>query len=808
MVPVLCVVRFIILAKHISFGFPSGHAHRDKNRYKMTATPPATFGAWIKSRRRQLDLTQSELGKRAGCSEAAIRKIEADERKPSRQLAELLAAALEIPASERELFLQFARGVLVEEIRLAPKTHAHNLPALLTSTVDRTRDLAHLSALLKDESVRLVTLIGPPGIGKTRLSIHCGNELLNDFPDGVWFVDLADVTRADFFTPTVARFLPDLSLPPAPSLSQLLSGLRGKRLLLILDNFEQIVEGASLDAAQILKACPHVKMLVTSRVPLNLYGEHQYPLPPLSIPPRNAEKTQDALMRFESVQLFAARVRQHQPRFAVTPKNAEAVIEICNLLDGIPLALELAAATLRQMSIEEMAALLRSQGWAKHLAASARDLPHRQRTLENVIDWSYNLLDERQKVVFAKLGVFTGWFDSEAASAVCKTEALPHLSALADHSLLVRESVNGKAHWRMLELIREAAFSKLTEEERQHAEFLRAEHFLRRIQALKQNAPRETQQAYFLTHFSNIQNAVQWAVDANNAELSISLVSLLTEYWETLGYFKEGFNVITRLLRSTAEIEPRQRASLLNAASTLAWHQHDFDTAQLYAKEAVEQEHAHGKGDEDPNYYNLLGRIYIEQGKFTEARLALEECLAILSKRPELNPGPPLAQLGEVALFEGRMDEAKSLLERALTILSQDNAIFLAMAYTDLAEIALAEDDLETAKHWLKEAYPHTGAHVRRLIVFLSALAGWLALSNDSKENQRKAAQLFGAMGKLAEQSGVGLNAFYQDRNQKRLEQLQKKLSAEEWQEAYESGSGWERGEVIRQIGNILAVVR
>lgn len=773
----------------------------------MTPSPPATFGAWVRTRRRQLDLTQAELGKRAGCSEAAIRKIEADERKPSRQLADLLAAALEIPASERKLFLQFARGVLVEEIRLAPKTHAHNLPALLTSTVDRTRDLAHLSALLKDENVRLVTLTGPPGIGKTRLSIHCGNELLDDFPDGVWFVDLADVTHPDFFIPTIARFLPDLNLPPAPSLSQLLSGLRDKRLLLILDNFEQIVEGASLEVSQILKACPHVKMLVTSRVPLNLYGEHEYPLPPLSIPPRNAEKTQDALMRFESVQLFAARVRQHQPHFAVTPENAEAVIEICALLDGIPLALELAAATLRQMSIEEMAAMLQRQGWAKRLAASARDLPHRQRTLENVIDWSYNLLDERQKVVFARLGIFTGWFDSETASAVCETEASPHLSALADHSLLVRESVNGKAHWRMLELIREAAFSKLTEEERQRAEFLRAEHFLRRIQALRQDAPREAQQAYFLAHFSNIQSAVKWAVDSNKAELSVPLVSLLTEYWETLGYFKEGFNVITRLLRSKAEIEPRQRASLLNAASTLAWQQHDFDTALLYAKEAVEQEHTHGKGDEDPNHHNLLGRIYIEQGKFTEARLALEECLALLSKRPSLNPGPPLTQLGEVALFEGRLDEAKSLLEKALTVLGNEETIFLAMAHTDLAEIALAEENFKKAWECLQEAYPYAAQHVRRFIVFLCALAGWLALSNRSKQDARKAAQLFGAMNKLTEQWGVALNVFYQSRNQERRRLAQKKLPAEEWQEAYESGFGWERSEALRQVEKVLIAV-
>ena len=162
--------------KHTNYDFPIGHADRDKNRDKMIAVKtPATFGTWVRTRRRQLDLTQAELGKRAGCSEAAIRKIEANERKPSRQLAELLGAALEISPSEKDTFLQFARGAFVEEIRVETKSHPHNLPTLLTSTIDRTHDLANVLSLLKNEDVHFVTLIGPPGIGKTRLSVHCGN---------------------------------------------------------------------------------------------------------------------------------------------------------------------------------------------------------------------------------------------------------------------------------------------------------------------------------------------------------------------------------------------------------------------------------------------------------------------------------------------------------------------------------------------------------------------------------------------------------------------------------------------------------
>lgn len=772
----------------------------------MTASQtPTTFGAWVRTRRRQLDLTQAELGERAGCSEAAIRKIEADERKPSRQLAELLATALEIPQPEKDTFLQFARGVLVDEIRLMPKTHAHNLPTLLTSTVDRTRDLAKVSTLLKDKTIHLITLIGPPGIGKTRLSIHCGNELLDSFPEGVWFVDLADVTNADFFIPTLARFLPTLNLPPSPDLSQLLSGLRDKRLLLILDNFEQVVEGASLYVAQILKTCPHVKILVTSRVPLHIYGENEYPLPPLSIPPHDSNPAEDDLMQFESVQLFLARTRQHQPKFNITAGNAAAVIEVCTVLDGIPLALELAAATLRQMTLDEMVALLQSQGWVKGLSTPARDLPHRQRTLENVIDWSYILLDDGQKEVFCELGIFNGWFDANAATAICETPAIPFLNALTDHSLLVREILHGKPHWRMLELIHEYASSKLTDGQRLHLELLRAQYFLNKIRTLKQNASRTMQEEYFQINFSNFQNAVNWAVDENQAEMCVQLISVLIDYWEALGYFKEGLDVVSRFLRSSAEIDPRRRAYLLDSASTLAWHQHDFETALVYANEAVEQEHAHGLKDEDPMYRNLLGRIYIEQGKFAEARVVLEECLALMYEKPDhLNPGPPLAQLGEVYLFEGKLDEAKSMLEKALTYLDKEDAIFLAMAKTDLAEITLVEGNLKKAREWLKEAYPQASQHVRRFIVFLCALAGYLVLSGSDKSDLRTAAQLYGVIEKLGTQSGVGFNLFYQKMNQERMSLARKRLSAKEWLEGYETGAGWERGEVVQHIEKVL----
>ncbi len=773
----------------------------------MTAAKtPATFGTWIRSRRKQLDLTQAELGNRAGCSEAAIRKIEADERKPSRQLAELLAQALEISASEKETFLQFSRGILIEEIRIEPKSHPHNLPVLLTSTIDRTRDLANVTSLFKDKTVHLVTLIGPPGIGKTRLSIHCGNELLDDFPDGVWFVDLADVTHTDFFIPTLARFLPTLNLPPSPNLSQLLSGLKDKSLLIILDNFEQIVGGASLDVSQILKTCPHVNMLVTSRVPLHIYGENEYPLPPLSIPPRNTNKTLELLMQFESVQLFVARVRQHQPKFIITKDNADAIIEICSILDGIPLALELAAATMRQMPLDEMVSLLRSQGWVRQIATSARDLPQRQRTLENVIDWSYTLLDDEEKDFFCKLGIFSGWFDADAVAHVC--EAAPSkrtalLNSLTDHSLLVREIIHGKAHWRMLELIHEFAVSKLSDGQRSHAESLHAEYCLKTIQGLKTF---EEKQECFQFNFSNFHAALKWTISTQQADLGLQLAFELEGIWSSLGYFKEASNLLGQLLSLPADIEPARRANFLQTASDLAWQQHDFDTAIAFSKEAVDLGRQFGLKGKYSTFINRLGRIYIEQGRYEEAKQALQEGLALANQEPEnMKPGIPLTQLGEIAFFEGRLEEAKTMLEQALSEqMGDDEAIFIAMAKTDLAEIALSEGDFEKARGWLKQALPYASQHARRFIVFLSALAGYLILSSDG--DKRKAAQFYGAVESLSERSGVALGLFYQNLNRTRMELVRKELSAKEWQMAFETGHIWERSEAIQQVNKETGV--
>jgi tetratricopeptide (TPR) repeat protein len=242
-------------------------------------------------------------------------------------------------------------------------------------------------------------------------------------------------------------------------------------------------------------------------------------------------------------------------------------------------------------------------------------------------------------------------------------------------------------------------------------------------------------------------------------------------------------------------------------ASDLAWQQHDFETALVYSGEAVELGRVYELKSEYPWYLNRLGRICIEQGKLTEAREHLSKALDLAYEDASiLNPGSPLAQLGEIALFEGNLEEAQLWFEKALTHLAKDDDVFLAIAKTDMAEVSLAQGDFVKARLWLKDAFEPASRQMRRFVVFLSALAGYLVLSSDEKEDKRKAARFYGGIEKLSMQSGVSFNPFYQKLNQERMRLTQEKLSDKEWLDAFESGSGWERGEVLKQIQRELGL--
>ncbi len=767
-----------------------------------------SFGYWVRRRRRALDLTQAELGHRAGASAATIRKIEADERRPSRELAELLAAALAVPASERAAFLRAARQETAverlpatEELITAPHSPQpmrmptpHNLPAPLTSFVNRIQDVAAVTALLRRSDVRLLTLIGPPGIGKTRLSIHAAEMLLVDFPDGVWFVDLAAISDPALALAAIARQAGVHELSDEPLPERFRTMMSGKRVLLVLDNCEQVAEAAA-DVSALLRACRGLKVLATSRVPLHVYGEHEYAAPPLSLPPSGTPP--DQMMAFEAVQLFVARVRQHRPAFDLDATNAGHVLKILHKLQGIPLAIELAAAALRRLSAAELAATLHSEtDWVGRIEASARDLPPRQRTLANAIAWSYDLLDSDARACLRRLAVFAGSFTLDAAAAVCAGAADPAgcmlaqswLATLSDHSLVTLEP----GRWRLLEMIREFAWNRMTEGEGNQAQERHAQYF--RVLLAQSSDNLEAVE----NDYDNYLAALQRLIEQREAPAALQMCSDLAWFWETRGYVRAGQALIRRSLALGGQVDADQRIGLLFKASNLSWQCHDFASADDFAGQAVTiaQEE---RPEKLASLSNLLGRINIERGEFAQAEAALQRSVELAQQQPEaLNPGFPMLQLGEIAWVRGDLAAAEVLFNVADSLLPDAGPdLARAMLHTDRAEIALAREDTAAGRRELLLALPHARQHVRRLRFWLVTLAGLLLSEAAGRvENAASSVQCLAAEEGLGER-GSPLSPIYQALVTHRLRTAGSLMDAAEWSALWRAAHAWTAQQAI-----------
>ncbi|MCU0495671.1 MAG: extracellular solute-binding protein, partial [Chloroflexaceae bacterium] len=435
-----------------------------------------SFGYWLRRRRKALDLTQAELARRVGCAETTIRKIEADARRPSRQIAERMADVLALAADERTQFLKVARAEL-STARLTVPAHPLNatranshptgpatLPAQLTPLIGRDQETAAVGELLRRSSVRLVTLTGIGGVGKTRLAIDAATSLLDDFEGGVHFVALAPTSDPDRVLGAIAATLGVPETYVGALAGELKHTLHDKQLLLILDNFEQVITAAPL-VTDLLSAAPQLKILVTSREVLRLSGEYEYPVPPLALPSLERLPPPESLVRYPAIELFVQRSQAVKPTFTLTRFNAAAVVEICRRLDGLPLAIELVAARSRLFLPDALLVRLRDR--FALLTGGAQDLPARQQTLRNALDWSYDLLEVHEQAVFRRLGIFVGGCTLEAAEAVCGDDQMHYavfdvIASLVNKSLVQHEpGTPGEPRFGMLETVREYALNWL-----------------------------------------------------------------------------------------------------------------------------------------------------------------------------------------------------------------------------------------------------------------------------------------------------------------------------------------------------------
>ena len=611
--------------------------------------------------------------------------------------------------------------MLYDENQASEETHGvkkqgqtrHNLPSQSTPFIGREAQLSAIKALLSSVDTHLVTLLGPGGTGKTRLSLQVAQELLDQFSDGVYFVPLADDTNANQFISRVAQNLA-VREGGRPMLENVKDFLQDKQILLIFDNFEQLVSAASI-VADLIASAPRLKIITSSRIALNVYGEREFPVPPLDLPQADTETAWENLIENESILLFVGRAQAVYPKFVLTKDNASAIVEICRRLDGLPLALELAAARIKLL--QPQAILARLDDKLKLLTGGARDLPARHQTLRNTLEWSYDLLNQEEKILYARLGVFVGGFTFDAAEAVCnsdgKLDILEGLTSLVNNSLLRQEETeNGESRFGMLETIRSYSLERLTE--RGETETLRAQHahyyadsVLNLIGFNIYTAKAGFCLDWLEREHDNIRAALAWClISPQSIEIGSGMINVLFWFWYRRGYFAEGRMWADRYLSSPFMLpeSPARMMVLISSGLLAIWQgKQDIGFAQLQECLAMNQK----LGDKPMLAFLLMGNAValINMGKDSEAQPMLEQALPLFE---EMQFAPhhaiTLVHLGNVELGLGHLEQARTYHEKALAearIIAEDWLI--AFALNNLGEVARTNGRFDVARKYYEE---------------------------------------------------------------------------------------------------------
>jgi predicted ATPase/DNA-binding XRE family transcriptional regulator len=726
-----------------------------------------SFGYWLRLKRKALDLTQDGLADRVGCSVAMIRKIESEERRPSAQIIERLAEILNISEEERTAFLRFARGdwhsapfAIKDDLPWkAPAKRSHtNLPATTTSLIGRQKEIALLHGYLRNNEIRLVTLIGPPGIGKTRLSIETARTALPNFPDGIFFVALAPLEEPSLIAMTIAQMLGFIEVRNVSPEELLKEGIGEKEMLLVLDNSEHLIGGVASIASDLLSACPRLKILVTSRESLRVSGEWLYTVPAFDLPAEHFSVDVENVSQYPALVLFAERARAVRADFSLTSENIEAVTAICARLDGLPLVIELMAARMRLMSPQAL--LDRLTGQFVLTADGMRAASERQKTLRNAIDWSYSLLSEQEQKLFVYLSVFSGSFTLAEAEAIfahtVSEKSVPELLTLLLDKSLIRRVANESREDRydMLMTIQEYAlerlrgsgeeieirnrhlayFSELAKQARLHLQSADQLEWLDRLDA----------------EYDNIRVALNWAQTSGAIAEGLWLVTDLQWFWIWRVHVQEPClaleNLFTKPLPadqiqalarghclagvlkwnssdkkpSEAHFKESERLSLLlgpEGKVDLAWarHMHHTFTQSAITETPIQIRQRYNEvlklfqeaGDpcETASMLSDMGLELGRSGDFIGTRQALEQSLRVYRECGDrISASRTNVRLAYFALDHGTYAETRPQLEEILHFCQQARLnFFMDMPLWLLGVIAVREGDYVRAKEWYKE---------------------------------------------------------------------------------------------------------
>lgn len=652
-----------------------------------------------------------------------------------RDLGEHLLRDLQRP----ETIYQLLHSELQEEFppltSLSNPALPNNLPQQVSSFIGREREIAEVKGLLL--STRLLTLTGMGGSGKTRLSLQVAADLLETYRDGAWLVELAALSDPELVPQVVASVLGLREEQELPVIQRLTVTLKSKQILLILDNCEHLLDACAHLVDTLLRTCPDLQILATSREPLNIPGEQVLHVPPLTMPDRKPPLPLEQLMQYEAIRLFVERAQQVNPDFQVDSLNAVTLVEVCVQLDGIPLAIELAAARMRVLRLEELHTRLSDR--FRLLTGGSRVALPRQQTLRALIDWSYDLLDEPERVLLRRLPVFAGGWTLHAAEVVCSGippsqsastgksvseyqseledwQILDLLSSLVEKSLVLFEEKRGRGRYRMLETVRQYAMERL--QESGETDWLHSRHSDYYLALAEEAEPQllGAQQHEWLerlhTELDNFRAAFEWCgCNDETGAKKLRLAGAFCRFWYMRGYVKEGQTIMERVLENQGDISATgeyltARARALNAAGMLWTMTGDYERARDFYTGSLELRRRLGDPKQVAGSLNNLGYVAHEQGDYEAAQTYLEESLALYREMGDKwSIATVLNNLGRIPGDKGDYETARTLYTESIQIrreLKDQHGI--SMSLNNLGLIAMAQGKLSEAVNYFEES--------------------------------------------------------------------------------------------------------